>query len=173
MTADRPQCVVDSEVPCGETPLVPWTLFEISAHICSNRWRNMTSFLSFLDSWTLKMGPIGVPKRPKGFTTINCLIDKHSAFLTFRAEAWNNGYILCSGLFLHLTTFNYTHTHTHTHIHTHTHTHTHYRIPLEEGSARRRDLYLTTLTLTTERHPCSLRDSNQQPQQASCRRPTP
>jgi hypothetical protein len=33
---------------------------------------------------------------------------------------------------------------THTRTRAHTHTHTHSRIPLDEGSAHRRDLYLTT-----------------------------
>ena len=39
-----------------------------------------------------------------------------------------------------------THTHTLTHSHTHTHTHTHTlgKSPLDEGSAHRSDLYLTT-----------------------------
>ena len=44
------------------------------------------------------------------------------------------------------------------------------RTPLDEWSARRRDLYLTTLT--TDKRPCHLWDSNPQPQQASGRRPT-
>jgi len=39
---------------------------------------------------------------------------------------------------------NHWHKHTRTHTHTHTHTHTLSRIPLDEGQARRRDLYLTT-----------------------------
>ena len=43
--------------------------------------------------------------------------------------------------------------------------------PLDEWSARRRDLYLTTLT--TDRHPCPWRDSNPQSQQMSGRKPTP
>jgi hypothetical protein len=37
--------------------------------------------------------------------------------------------------------------------HTQTHT-TVGRTPLDEGSARRRDLYLTTQTLTRDKHPC-------------------
>jgi hypothetical protein len=41
------------------------------------------------------------------------------------------------------------------------------KTPLDECSARRRDLYLTTHTLTTDRHPCLWRDSNLQPQQVS------
>ena len=45
------------------------------------------------------------------------------------------------------------------------------RTPLDEWSARRRDLYLTTLT--TDEHPCPRWDSNPQSQQASGRRPTP
>jgi len=36
------------------------------------------------------------------------------------------------------------HAHTHTHTHTHTHARARGRISLDEGSARRRDLYLTT-----------------------------
>jgi hypothetical protein len=46
------------------------------------------------------------------------------------------------------------------------------RTPLDEWSARRRDLYLTTHN-THNRHPCPPRDSNPQSQQASGRRPTP
>jgi hypothetical protein len=55
--------------------------------------------------------------------------------------------------------------------------HTHFRhttlgrTPLDEWSARRRNLYLTTLT--RDRHPCPRRDSNPRSQQASGRRPTP
>jgi len=46
------------------------------------------------------------------------------------------------------------------------------RTPLEEWSARRRDLHLTTqTTLTTDRHPCLRWDLNPQSQQASGRRP--
>jgi len=44
------------------------------------------------------------------------------------------------------------------------------RTPLDEWSARRTDLYLTTLT--TDRHQCTRWDSNPQSQQASGRRPT-
>jgi hypothetical protein len=44
------------------------------------------------------------------------------------------------------------------------------RTPLNEWPARRRDLYLTTLT--RDRHPCLRWDSNPQSQQASGRRPT-
>ena len=47
------------------------------------------------------------------------------------------------------------------------------RTPLDEWSALGRDLYLTTHTLTRDRHPCPRRDSNPQSQQASGRRPTP
>jgi len=48
------------------------------------------------------------------------------------------------------------------------------RTPLDERSARRRDLYLTTHTIfTTAKRPCFLWDSNPQSQQASGRRPTP
>jgi hypothetical protein len=46
------------------------------------------------------------------------------------------------------------------------------RTPLDERSARRRDLYLTTHN-THVRHPCLRWDSNPQSQQASGRRPTP
>ena len=47
------------------------------------------------------------------------------------------------------------------------------RTPLEEWSARLRDLYLTTQTLTTDKHPCPGWDSNPRSQQESGRRPTP
>jgi len=43
------------------------------------------------------------------------------------------------------------------------------RTPLDEWSARRRDLYLTTHT--TDKHPCPQWDSNPRSQQASGRRP--
>jgi hypothetical protein len=46
------------------------------------------------------------------------------------------------------------------------------RTPLDEWSARRRDLYLTTHN-THDRHPCNRCDSNPRSQQASGRRPTP
>ena len=46
------------------------------------------------------------------------------------------------------------------------------RTPLDEWSARRRDLYLTTHN-THNRHPCPWWDSNPRSQQASGRRPTP
>ena len=45
------------------------------------------------------------------------------------------------------------------------------RTPLDEWSARLRDLYLTTLT--TDKHPYPRQDSNPQTQQASGSRPTP
>ena len=45
------------------------------------------------------------------------------------------------------------------------------RTPLDEWSAWRRDLYLTTHN-THKRHPCSRRNSNPQSQQLSVRRPT-
>jgi hypothetical protein len=45
------------------------------------------------------------------------------------------------------------------------------RTPLDKWSARRRDVYLTTLN--TDKHPCPLWDSNPQFQQVSGRRPTP
>jgi hypothetical protein len=48
------------------------------------------------------------------------------------------------------------------------------RTPLDEWSARRRDLNLTTqTTFTTDKHRCPRWDSNPQSQQASGRRPTP
>ena len=48
------------------------------------------------------------------------------------------------------------------------------RTPLDEWSARRRDLYLIThTTLTTDKRPCPRRDSNPQSQQARGRRPSP
>jgi hypothetical protein len=62
----------------------------------------------------------------------------------------------CKGLLFHLITPNDTYTHTFG------------TIPLDEGSAHRRDLYLKThTTLTRDRHPCPRRDSNPQSQQAS------
>jgi hypothetical protein len=50
---------------------------------------------------------------------------------------------------LHLITLTEAHTHTHTHTHAHIHTHTPFlgRAALDEGSACRRDLYLTTHTI--------------------------
>jgi hypothetical protein len=53
---------------------------------------------------------------------------------------------------------------------------THRRTPLEEWSARLRDLYLHRTTQhinTTDKHPCPEQDSNPRPQQLSGRRPTP
>jgi len=47
------------------------------------------------------------------------------------------------------------------------------KTPLEGWSTRRRDLYLTSTKLTTDRHQWPRRDSNPQSQQASGRRPTP
>jgi hypothetical protein len=46
------------------------------------------------------------------------------------------------------------------------------RTPLDELSARRRDLYLTTHN-TTHKHQCPQWDSNLQFQQVTCRRPRP
>jgi hypothetical protein len=47
------------------------------------------------------------------------------------------------------------------------------RTPLDDWSARRTDLYLTThTTLTTDKYPCPRWDSNPRSQQASDRRPT-
>jgi len=45
------------------------------------------------------------------------------------------------------------------------------KTPLDEWSARRTDLYLSTLT--RNRHPCPQRDSNPESQQTCSRRPTP
>jgi hypothetical protein len=45
--------------------------------------------------------------------------------------------------------------------------------PLDEWSARRSYLYLTTRNNHKDRHPCPTRDSNPQSQQASDRTPTP
>jgi hypothetical protein len=58
--------------------------------------------------------------------------------------------------------------------HTQTHT-TVSRTPLDEGSACRTDLYLTTQTLTRDKHPITRRDSNHDPSKRSaadlCLRP--
>jgi hypothetical protein len=57
--------------------------------------------------------------------------------------------------------------------HTQAHT-TGGRTPLDEGSARRRDLYLTAQTLyKRQKNPCPRWDSNPRSQQALGRRPTP
>jgi hypothetical protein len=56
--------------------------------------------------------------------------------------------------------------------HTQTHT-TVDRTPLDEGSARRRDVYLTTQTLTRNKHSYLQWDSNLRSQQTLRRRPTP
>jgi hypothetical protein len=55
---------------------------------------------------------------------------------------------------------------------THRHT-TLGRTPLDEGSVRRRDLYLTTKISTRYRYACPRRDSKPQSQQKSGCRPTP
>jgi hypothetical protein len=47
------------------------------------------------------------------------------------------------------------------------------RTPLDEWSARRRDLYLTTQNNHNDKHPCPRWDSNPQSQQASGRRTSP
>jgi hypothetical protein len=47
------------------------------------------------------------------------------------------------------------------------------RTPLDEGSARRRDLYLTTQTLIRDKHPWLRWDSNPRSQQAVVCRPMP
>jgi hypothetical protein len=57
------------------------------------------------------------------------------------------------------------------HNHTHIYTYTFGRTPLNERSARPRNLYLTTYN-THNRHTCPQRDSNPQSQQANGRRPT-
>jgi hypothetical protein len=58
--------------------------------------------------------------------------------------------------------------------HDHNQTHTKVgRTPLDEGSARCRDLYLTTQTLTKDKHPCLRWDSNPLSQQALGRKSTP
>lgn len=46
------------------------------------------------------------------------------------------------------------------------------RTPLEELTARRRNLSLQQMTLRKDRHPCSRRDSNPEYRQASSRTPT-
>jgi len=80
--------------------------------------------------------------------------------------------------------------HTTTQTQTHTHTHMHGKAPLDEGSARRRDLYQKHATFTNDRHQCPQRDqkhatftndrhqcpqrdSNSQSMQASSHIPTP
>jgi hypothetical protein len=82
-------------------------------------------------------------------------------FVSFRSPAFF--YLLvhskCTGFL-----FSLDHTQTHTTVG---------RTPLDEGSARCRDLYLTTQTLTTDKHPCPRWDSNPRSQQALGRRPTP
>jgi len=57
----------------------------------------------------------------------------------------------CRELLRQLVTLSDTHTHTYTHTHA-THTHTLGRATLEEGSDRRRDLYLREKILTTDIH---------------------
>jgi len=47
------------------------------------------------------------------------------------------------------------------------------RTPLDEWSACRRNLYLTTHNITREKHPCPRGDLNPQSHQASGSRPTP
>jgi hypothetical protein len=54
-----------------------------------------------------------------------------------------------------------------------THTHTLGRIPLDEGSVRRRDLYLTKHNTHKRQTSMPGQDSNQKSQQAIGRRPTP
>jgi hypothetical protein len=53
-----------------------------------------------------------------------------------------------------------------------THTRTLGRTPLEEGSARRKELYLTTHSIHKKQSSCPRRDSKLQSQQASGRKPT-
>jgi len=52
-------------------------------------------------------------------------------------------------------------------------THTHGRTPRDEGSASRRDLYLTTHNIHRDKTAMPRRDSNPHFQQASGRKPTP
>jgi hypothetical protein len=47
------------------------------------------------------------------------------------------------------------------------------RTSLQEGSARRRDMYQTNTTFPRDRHPCIRRESKPQFQPVSVRRPTP
>jgi len=51
-------------------------------------------------------------------------------------------------------------------------THTFGMTPLDEGSARRRDLYLATYNTHKNKQTCSWRDSNKQSQQASGHSPS-
>jgi hypothetical protein len=66
------------------------------------------------------------------------LIAHISFFLPFLVRLLLPIHFRCKGLLLHCITFRNTHTHTHTH------THTLGRTPVDEGSALRRGLYLTT-----------------------------
>jgi hypothetical protein len=71
--------------------------------------------------------------------------------------------------FVVLTSFTYSQQVTRLFIFTWSHSDTHTtvgRTTLDEGSARRRDLYLTTQTLTRDKHPCPPWDSNPRSQQA-------
>jgi len=55
---------------------------------------------------------------------------------------WDLGEASCCCTWSHPLTHTHTHTYTRTHIHAHTYTHTVGETPLEEGSARRKGLYL-------------------------------
>jgi len=77
---------------------------------------------------------------------------------------------MCRWLLLHLVTHTVTHIHTHTHIYIYIHKHG--RTPMDEGSASRKGLYLTTHN-THYRQPCPRQDSKPQSQPVSGRRPTP
>jgi hypothetical protein len=78
----------------------------------------------------------------------------------------------CTNIYTHAHTRSHsTHTHLHTHahtrshsthIHTLTHTHTFGRTPPDEGSARRRDLYMTTVNIHKRQSSIPRQDSNPQ-----------
>jgi len=67
-------------------------------------------------------------------------------YFLFQSDLW---YLLTVGVeggcctWSHWMTHTHTHLHTHAHIHTHKHTHIKGGIPLDEGTARGRDLYLS------------------------------
>ena len=91
-------------------------------------------------------------------------------FLLSYFDLFLSSHCMCKVLMLHLITPNDIHTHTHTHTHTHKHTPTINRAPLDEGSARCRDIYLCNhTTFTRDRYQFPLQDSNPQPQQAGGR----
>ena len=74
-------------------------------------------------------------------------IDMTKLIVCLSSLSWRDSPLVGLGLLIHELCFSRSHTTTHTH----THTHTLGRTPLDEWSARRRDLCLTTLT--TDRHP--------------------